>query len=53
MLRVTTLAAAAVAALVLVLPATASAPPVGKLPKGPVTTVRAPRGTLVAVALPQ
>ena len=53
MFRVITLAAAAAAALVLVLPATASAPPVGKLPKGPVTTVRAPRGTLVAVALPQ
>jgi hypothetical protein len=53
MLRVVWIAAAAVAALVLVLPAVASAPPVAKLPKGPVTTVRAPKGTLVALALPQ
>ena len=44
--------AAAVAALVAVLPAAASAPPVGPLPKGPVTSISAPRGSLVAVALP-
>jgi hypothetical protein len=53
MLRLITLVAAAAASLVLVLPAGASAPPVGKLPKGPVTTVRAQKGTLVAIALPQ
>ena len=52
MLRLTTLLAAAAAAFVLVLPAAASAPPVGKLPKGPITTVRTPKGTLVALALP-
>jgi hypothetical protein len=39
-------------ALVLVLPAEATAPPVGPLPKGPVTTVRTVPGSLVAVALP-
>src|SRR5262249_29407464 len=53
MLRLTTLVAAAAAALVLVLPAVASAPPVGKLPKGPAPTVHASKGTLVALALPQ
>ena len=53
MLRVIALAAALAAALVLVLPATASAPPVGRLPKGPVTTVRTPKGTLVGLVLPQ
>ena len=53
MLRLITILAGATAALALVLPAEASAPPVGKLPKGPVTAVRAPRGTLVAIALPQ
>jgi len=53
MLRLITIVAAAAASLVLVLPAGASAPPVGKLPKGPVTTVRAQKGTLVAIALPQ
>ena len=52
MLRLITIVAAFVAASVLVLPAAATAPPVGKLPKGPVTTVRAPKGTLVALALP-
>ena len=31
----------------------ATAPPVGPLPVGPVTKVTAPKGTLVAVALPQ
>lgn len=48
-----TIVAGVAAALVLVLPAAASAPPVGKLPKGPITIVRAPKGTLVALALPQ
>ena len=52
MLRLALAGAAAAAALVLVLPAGASAPPVGPLPKGPVTTIRAQSGTLVAVALP-
>jgi len=46
------LLAAAAAALVLVLPAEASAPPVGPLPKGPVTTIATTKGSLVAVALP-
>ena len=32
--------------------APASAPPVGPLPSGPVTTVSAQNGTLIAVALP-
>jgi len=50
--RYWSIAAAVSAALMLVLPAEASAPPVGKLPKGPVTTVRTPEGTLVALALP-
>ena len=44
--------AAAAVALSLALPAAASAPPVGPLPKGPVTTVTTARGSLVAVALP-
>lgn len=52
MLRIVTAAATIGAALVFALPAAASAPPVGPLPKGPVTTIRAPAGTLVAVALP-
>ena len=48
------LALGAVLASVLLLaaPAGASAPPVGPLPKGPVTTVQTARGSLVAVALP-
>jgi hypothetical protein len=50
MLRRTTLAATIVA-LTLVTWAEASAPPVGPLPKGPVTTITAPHGTLVSVAL--
>ena len=53
MLRLVSAAAAAAAVLVLSLPAEASAPPVGKLPPGPVSTIRAPRGTLVAIALPK
>jgi hypothetical protein len=52
MLRLVVLAASVAATLVLALPASGSAPPVGPLPKGPVTTVRTPAGTLVAVALP-
>jgi hypothetical protein len=35
------------------LPARASAPPVGPLPKGPVTTIRVQRGLLFAIALPR
>ena len=53
MLRLITLVAAASAALALTLPAEASAPPVGRLPKGTVTLVRTPTGTLVSLALPQ
>jgi hypothetical protein len=53
MLRLIALTAAATAALALTIPAEASAPPVGKLPKGPVTIVRTPKGTLVSLALPQ
>jgi hypothetical protein len=53
MLRLTTAMTAVMAALLLALPATASAPPVGKLPKGPVTTVRTPKGTRVGLVLPQ
>ena len=39
-------------ALTLVGPGAASAPPVGPLPRGQVTSVAAKRGTLVAIALP-
>jgi hypothetical protein len=41
-----------IAALVLAAGAFATATPVGPLPKGPVTTISAARGTLVSVALP-
>jgi hypothetical protein len=51
-MRLIALAAATVAVLVLALPVEASAPPVGKLPKGAVTTVRTPKGTFVSIALP-
>ncbi|HVU77839.1 MAG TPA: hypothetical protein VHC67_09675 [Gaiellaceae bacterium] len=51
-LRLVAAAAAAAGALVLVLPAHADAPPVGRLPKGPVTTIATRPGSLVAVALP-
>jgi hypothetical protein len=51
MLR-TAVFAALLAALVLSAGALATATPVGPLPKGPVTTVSAARGTLVSVALP-
>ena len=52
MLRLITIVAVAAAMLVLAVPVEASAPPVGPLPKGPVTTVRTPKGTFVSVALP-
>jgi hypothetical protein len=52
MLRLISVAAGTVAVLVLALPAGAGAPPVGPLPNGPVTTIQARAGTLVAVALP-
>jgi hypothetical protein len=48
-----TLVAATFAALCLTTAAEASAPPVGPLPKGPVTTIAAQHGTLVSVALPK
>ena len=51
-MRLIALAAATFAVLVLALPVQASAPPVGKLPKGPVSTVRTPKGTFVSIALP-
>ncbi len=40
-------------AAVLAAPALASAPPVGPLPPGPVTTVTIKKGELLAVALPR
>jgi hypothetical protein len=52
MLRITVALSAMLAALAVVLPATASAPPVGKLPAGPVSAISTQRGQLVAVALP-
>ena len=48
----TVVALSAAAALAFTAVASASAPPVGPLPAGPVTQVTAPKGTLVAVALP-
>jgi hypothetical protein len=51
-MRLIALAAATFAVLVLALPVQASAPPVGKLPTGPVSTVRTPKGTFVSIALP-
>lgn len=51
MQRIAVLAALA-AALVLVAPVHATAPPVGPLPKGPVTTISTSKGSLVSVALP-
>ena len=48
-----TTSVAMLAALILSAAAVASATPVGPLPKGPVTTIVAPRGTLVSVALPK
>jgi hypothetical protein len=46
------LAAVAAAATLLAGAALASAPPVGPLPKGPVSTIATAKGQLVAVALP-
>ena len=40
------------AAAVLAVPATATAPPVGALPPGPVATIQTKPGQLVAIALP-
>jgi hypothetical protein len=52
-LHITALTAVLVSAVLFAaVPAGASAPPVGPLPPGPVTTVIAKRGTFVAVALP-
>lgn len=51
--RAAVLAAAVAGFSFLAAPAPASAPPVGPLPKGPVTRVVAPHGTLVAIALPR
>jgi hypothetical protein len=51
MLRIA-LAASFLAALVFTVSALASAPPVGPLPKGPVTSISTPKGSLVSVAMP-
>src|SRR5467141_3373006 len=45
-------AASLLAALIATVSAFASAPPVGPLPKGPVTTISTSKGSLVSVALP-
>ncbi len=51
--RLVPLAAALAATLALLGGAArASAPPVGPLPRGPVTTIRVPHGSLFAIALP-
>ena len=50
MLRV--VLAGAIVALILTVPAFGSAPPVGPLPKGPVTSISTAKGSLVSVALP-
>jgi hypothetical protein len=47
-----TVAASLLAALVFTFPALASAPPVGPLPQGPVTTISTSKGSLVSVAMP-
>jgi hypothetical protein len=52
MLRIAVVASL-LAALVFTFSALASAPPVGPLPKGPVTSISAPMGSLVSVALPR
>lgn len=44
--------AALVAALVVVVPVHAAAPPVGPLPMGPVSTISTSKGSLVSIALP-
>lgn len=48
----TALVAVSATVLALAAPGLASAPPVGPLPKGPVSTIQTTRGELVAVALP-
>jgi hypothetical protein len=52
LVRIASIAGAAAVLAPLASAAPASAPPVGPLPPGPVTNVSAPKGTLVAVALP-
>jgi hypothetical protein len=52
MLRRWTLPVVTIVALAIAAAAGASAPPVGPLPRGPVTTISTPRGSLVSVALP-
>jgi hypothetical protein len=47
-----TLALAAASSLAFAAASSASSPPVGPLPKGPVTTIRTQPGALVAIALP-
>ena len=44
---------AALASAALALPARASAPPVGPLPKGPVTSIQVQHGQLFALVLPK
>jgi hypothetical protein len=51
MLR-STLALAVAASLAFAAASTADSPPVGPIPKGPVTTIRTQPGALVAIALP-
>jgi len=51
MQRIALLAAVA-AALALVVSVHATAPPVGPLPKGPVTSISTAKGSLVSIALP-
>lgn len=51
MLRITAGAALAALTLVFTVAASATAPPVGPLPKGPVTAITASKGQLVSVAL--
>jgi hypothetical protein len=51
MFRVT-FAASLLAALIATVSSFASAPPVGPLPKGPMTTISTSKGSLVSVALP-
>jgi hypothetical protein len=51
MLR-STVVASFLAALFFTVSAVASAPPVGPLPKGPVTSISTSKGSLVSVALP-
>jgi hypothetical protein len=51
-LRALTAGAVLVLAAALAVAATASAPPVGRLPAGPTSTIRTQTGELVAVALP-